>query len=86
LSATEACDAVSSWLFQPVAGVLEPGERYWDVLRPLVKEGQVSGPLVMDAALAALAIEHGATLYGTDRDFSRFPGLRWTNPLANNRA
>jgi hypothetical protein len=42
---------------------------------------QAAGPLVMDAALAALAIEHGATLCTTDRDFSRFPGLRWQNPL-----
>jgi predicted nucleic acid-binding protein len=36
----------------------------------------------MDAALAALAIEHGATLYTTDRDFARFAELRWTNPVA----
>jgi predicted nucleic acid-binding protein len=35
----------------------------------------------MDAALAAIALEHGATLYTTDRDFSRFPGLKWKNPL-----
>jgi uncharacterized protein len=35
----------------------------------------------MDAALAALAMEHGATLDTTDRDFARFPGLIWTNPL-----
>jgi predicted nucleic acid-binding protein len=44
-------------------------------------EGQTRGPLVMDAALAALAIEHGAVLQTTDRDFSRFPGLKWENPL-----
>jgi uncharacterized protein len=36
----------------------------------------------MDAALAAIAIEHGATLYSTDRDFARFAGLRCINPLA----
>jgi predicted nucleic acid-binding protein len=36
----------------------------------------------MDAALAAIAIEHGATLCTTDRDFARFPGLTWTNPIA----
>jgi hypothetical protein len=36
----------------------------------------------MDAALAALAVEHGATLYTTDRDFARFTELRWTNPVA----
>jgi hypothetical protein len=43
--------------------------------------GQTAGPLIMDAALAAIALEHGATLYTTDRDFMRFPGFRWTNPL-----
>jgi toxin-antitoxin system PIN domain toxin len=81
LSLREAEGAVSLWLAQPMAGVLEPGERHWDILRRLMKEGQTAGPLVMDAALAALAIEHGATLHTTDRDFSRFPGLEWRNPL-----
>jgi len=42
----------------------------------------VKGPLVTDAHLAALAIEHGATLFSTDGDFSRFPRLRWQNPVA----
>jgi len=81
LSAAEAEAAVSSWLAQPMAGLLEPGERYWQILRTLIVTSQASGPLVMDAALAALAIEHGATLHSTDRDFTRFSGLKWTNPL-----
>jgi hypothetical protein len=84
LSMSEAEAVVSSWLAQPTAGILEPGERYWDILRGLVREGQTSGPLVMDAAVAAIALEHGATLCTTDRDFSRFPGLKWTNPLVTN--
>jgi uncharacterized protein len=82
LSAREAGTAVSSWLAQPSAGILDPGERHWEILLRLIREGQTAGPLVMDAALASLAIEHGATLYTTDRDFARFPGLKWTNPLA----
>ncbi len=81
LSLAEAEAAVSAWLAQPAAAILEPGERYWDVLRALMREGQTIGPLVMDAALAALAIEHGAVLHTTDRDFSRFSSLKWTNPL-----
>ena len=81
LSTAEAEAAVSSWLAQPNAGILEPGERHWEILHGLLRDGQAAGPLVMDAALAAIAIEHGATLYTTDRDFSRFPGLKWTNPL-----
>jgi uncharacterized protein len=81
LSMAEAGAIVSSWLAQPAAGVLEPAERHWDILQALTRQGQTAGPLVMDAALAALAIEHGATLYSTDRDFARFPGLTWVNPL-----
>lgn len=81
LSPVEASAAVSSWLAQPIAAVLDPGERHWEILSQLMREGQVKGPLVMDAAIAALAIEHGATLHTTDRDFARFPGLKWRNPL-----
>lgn len=82
LTMAEAEAAVTAWLAQPVGGILDPGERHWEILRALTQRGQTSGPLVMDAALAAIAIEHGATLYTTDRDFARFPGLKWTNPFA----
>jgi toxin-antitoxin system PIN domain toxin len=81
LSIAEADQAISSWLAQPVAGILEPGERHWDILRRLATDGQAAGALMMDAALAAVAVEHGATLYTTDRDFARFSELKWTNPL-----
>jgi toxin-antitoxin system PIN domain toxin len=84
LSASEDQSAVSSWLSQPAAGILDPGERHWDILRELMRDGQTAGPLVMDAVLAAIAIEHGATVCTTDRDFSRFSGLKWTNPLVTN--
>ncbi len=77
--------AISSWLAEPAAGILEPGERHWDILRGLVRDGQAAGPLVMDAVLAAIALEHGATVCTTDRDLSRFSGLKWTNPLTENR-
>ena len=82
LTMAEAEAAVAAWLAQPVAGILEPGERHWEILRALTRHGQTSGPLIMDAALAAIAIEHGATLCTTDRDFARFDGLKWENPLA----
>ena len=84
LSSTEAEAAIFSWLDQPAAGILDPGERHWDILRGLVRDGQAAGPLVMDAVLAAIALEHGATVCTTDRGFSRFSALRWTNPLAAN--
>lgn len=82
LSMTEAEQHVASWLTQPAAGILEPGERHREILCGLTHTGQATGPLVMDAVLAAIAIEHGATLCTTDRDFARFSNLRWTNPLS----
>jgi toxin-antitoxin system PIN domain toxin len=81
LAIGEARDVVSSWLELPHVGVLDPGERHWEILTRLSDRGQASGPLVMDAVLASIAIEHGATLHTTDRDFSRFDGLNWINPL-----
>lgn len=81
LTVSEAEAAISSWLAQPVAGIVEPGERHWDILRELLRHGQTTGPLVMDAVVAAIAIEHGATICTTDRDFFRFPEVKWTNPL-----
>ena len=55
LSPDEAKAAISSWLAQPAAGILEPGERHWEILRGLVHDGRAVGPLVMDAVLAAIA-------------------------------
>ncbi len=81
LSTAEAAATVSGWLEHPMFTVLNPGERHWEILRSLMISGQVRGPLIMDAHLAALAIEHGATLATSDRDFARFSGLRILNPL-----
>jgi predicted nucleic acid-binding protein len=73
---------VDQWLVQPNVRVLTPGDDHWLLLRRMIVEGQASGPLVSDAQLAALTIEYGGVLHTTDRDFARFPGLRWKNPLS----
>ena len=80
LTIKESRDIVSAWLDAPVARLIEPGEQYWGILSKLLVEAQVSGPLVTDAALAALALEHGASVCTTDRDFSRFPGVKSIDP------
>ena len=82
LLAGEALEAVASWLERPCVSVLEAGEACWGIFRRLVVDAQITGPLVMDAFLAALALEHGATLATTDRDFARFPKLKLVNPAA----
>jgi toxin-antitoxin system PIN domain toxin len=61
--------------------VLDPTDRHFEILTTLLPTAQASGPLVTDGHLAALAIEHGALLCSTDRDFARFPELRFVNPL-----
>ena len=58
-----------------------PGERHWEIFEGLCRSANVKGNLVPDAYLAALAIEHGAEWMTTDRDYARFPGLKWRHPL-----
>jgi len=82
LSVQQASEIVDGWLGQSNIQLLMPGDQHWPLLRNLLIEGQASGPLVSDAVIAALAIEYGGVLYTADRDFARFPGLRWVNPLA----
>jgi toxin-antitoxin system PIN domain toxin len=65
----------------PNAVPIAPGSRHWDLFEQLCREGSARGNLVSDAYLAALAIESGCELITTDRDYARFPRLRWSHPL-----
>jgi toxin-antitoxin system PIN domain toxin len=85
LQVGEALDIVDGWLAQPNATVIHPTDRHASLLRELLAPLGTAGNLTTDAQLAALAIEHGAELCSADPDFSRFPGLRWVNPLALRR-
>ncbi len=82
LRVDEALDIVDAWLGAPCTTVLHPGPRHAVLLRQLLEPLGTAGNLTTDAHLAALALEHDAELYSADADFSRFPGLRWSNPLA----
>ncbi len=84
-NAKESAEIVNNWLAQPAAYLLQPGEEHWAILSRLIREGQARGPLIMDAHLAALAIEHGASLCTNDKDFTRFPGLKLVNPLTDQK-
>lgn len=81
LSTDEALDVIDGWLALPVVTVVHPTERHAAVLRELLAPLGAGGNLTTDAHLAALAVEHGALLCSCDADFSRFSGLRWTDPL-----
>jgi uncharacterized protein len=79
LTSAQAFDLIDGWLALPAVVVVHPADRHQTVmLEPL----GTAGNLVPDAHLAALAIEHGATLASSDHDFARFTGLRWMDPLA----
>jgi uncharacterized protein len=78
-----AIGIIQSWLVIPSVGIADPGERHWRNLADAAHGGQVRGPHVMDAHVAALAIEHGATLMTADRGFARFPGLKFKNPIGS---
>ena len=66
----------------PNARIIRPGDRHWRIFTDLVGRTECKGNLITDAFHAALAIEWGCEWITTDRDFSRFPLLRWRHPLA----
>ena len=76
-----ALDVMDNWLQQPPSVTVSPSYQHWTILKELLEPLGTAANLTSDAHLATLAIEHGARLYSTDNDFSRFPMLRWTNPI-----
>jgi len=71
------CDILIS---QPHGIIIQPGERHWDIFKRLCADADARGNLVPDAWFAALAIEAGCEWITLDRDYARFPGLRWRLP------
>jgi len=77
----ESLKCAQSWLDQPCVKIIQPTEHHWTIFQQVLRSGAATGNLVSDAHLAALAIEHNCVLHSTDRDFARFRGLKWKNPL-----
>lgn len=83
LTASAAWRQVTAWLAAPRAWIPTATDQHAGVLGALIERHQVTGPLVADAELAALAIEHGVTLFSTDADFARFPEVDWQDPIGD---
>lgn len=81
-AAEEVFAFVDALRSQPEARRITPGPRHWTIFKDLVLGTGVRGSDTTDAYLAALALEHGCEWWTTDRDFARFPGLRWRNLIA----
>ncbi len=82
LSPETAWSIVEAWLAAPSVWIPTPTERHAAVLGSLLLKYRISGNLVPDAHLAALAIEHGLEICSADTDFVRFDEVRWSNPAA----
>ncbi len=80
LRVEHALRQISDWLTQPPSVVLEPTVRHLAILTGLLNQVGAGGNLVSDAHLAALAVEHGATIITYDNDLGRFPGVDWRRP------
>lgn len=80
-SVSGAVKQVREWLANDLVWIPQPTEHHADIIGQFLVTLDSGGNTVSDAHLAALAIEHGLTLCSNDRDFARFPNLRWMNPL-----
>ena len=83
LTPSQAVAQVDAWLASPTAWIPTEGPQHLAIVSELLTTHGITGPLVMDAKLAALAIEHGVELVSTDGDFARFSEIRWKNPLTD---
>ena len=81
LDPATAINKITTWRSLASTYLVREKDEHWDILRTLLDETGTAGNLTTDAHLAALAISHGAILVSCDRDFSRFRGLRWENPI-----
>ncbi len=79
---TEALDLIDGWFERTMVVAIAPGPKHREILRGYVEQLGRGANAIPDAHIAAIATEHGGTLYSTDRGFARYDGLRWADPLA----
>lgn len=83
---TDALEQVEAWMESPTLALLAETDIHWPSVKPLLLAGQIQGPQVHDARIAALCIQHGVReLWSADRDFSRFSALAVVNPMLGDR-
>jgi toxin-antitoxin system PIN domain toxin len=82
LAPADALAVVDGWFRQPFVKPICPGPNHWPLLCQLLTATGTAGNLTTDTHLAALALEHGCTIYSADYDFRRFPGVVHIDPLA----
>ncbi|GIW20435.1 MAG: ribonuclease VapC [Chloroflexota bacterium] len=83
LQPEEAWRFVADWLAVPVVWTPVPTPEHGQIFGQLVSKYGLTGNLIPDGHLAALALEHGLEIWSADTDFARFTEIRWRNPLAD---
>jgi uncharacterized protein len=83
---SEITAEVKKWLSRPNCEVLYPATGHVERAIALVTQSGGGGNLSTDAQIAALALEHLATVHTADLDFQRFQGLRWYNPITGGKS
>ena len=83
LETHEAIELVEDYISRENVVILLPTDRHWVIFSALLITAKIRGAMTSDAEIAALTIENGGTLYTTDRGFSRYPGLKYINPLGS---
>ena len=78
---TEALAFCEALLEPAHCTIVRPGPRHWDIFTDFCRRSRATGNLIQDAWFAALAVEGGCEWVTTDRDYARFPGLRWREPI-----
>ena len=81
ISPADAIERVREWYRYPHILPISPGAEHLTHMQRILDAAGVGGNLTTDAHIAAMAIEYQAEVHSNDSDFSRFPGLRWRNPL-----
>lgn len=81
ITTTQAFDFVNEWFEFPNVVTINPGTQHLNLFRRNLETAGIGGNLVVDAHIAALAMEYQAEVHTNDRDFARFLGLRWRDPL-----
>jgi len=78
----EAISQINAWRGSPVLAVLSEDDTFHEIWEKTLINAKICGGAAHDAKIASLCLAYGVSvLYSADRDFSRFKGLKVTNPL-----
>ena len=76
-----AWSKAQEWLALDNVWIALPGQQHSFFINKLIPQAASRPNLIPDIHLAALAMEHGLTVYSADKDFLLLPKVPYVNPL-----